>query len=59
MQFFFQGDAALLEYKTQADSYICSVLPQSPFHGIYITPGTFHSFHFHYQLKPSKPNHII
>ncbi|XWS70174.1 hypothetical protein CRYUN_Cryun03dG0026100 [Craigia yunnanensis] len=36
---FFQGDQDLKSYKDQADSYICSVLPQSPYYKIPMTPG--------------------
>ncbi|KAJ7958417.1 Endoglucanase [Quillaja saponaria] len=36
---FFEGEKSLQNYKTQADSYICSVLPESPYHQIYVTPG--------------------
>nr|QCQ73721.1 endo-(1,4)-beta-D-glucanase [Litchi chinensis] len=39
-ELFFQGDSALATYKNQADSYICSVLPQSPYHQVYVSPGT-------------------
>lgn len=41
MQLVFQGDKSLIDYKTEADSYVCSVLPDSPYHQIYTTPGTF------------------
>ena len=41
MQSFFQGDQALKSYKDQADSYICSVLPESPYFKIPMTPGLF------------------
>lgn len=39
MQFFFKGDQCLKSYKDQADSYICSVLPESPYFKIPMTPG--------------------
>lgn len=39
MQLFFEGEASLANFKTQADSYICSVLPESPYHQVYLTPG--------------------
>ncbi|KAK6236667.1 hypothetical protein SCA6_012004 [Theobroma cacao] len=38
-QFFFKGDQCLKSYKDQADSYICSVLPESPYFKIPMTPG--------------------
>ncbi|KAL9680426.1 hypothetical protein QQ045_018305 [Rhodiola kirilowii] len=36
---FFEGEASLANFKNQADSYICSVLPESPFHQVFLTPG--------------------
>ncbi|KAJ4842070.1 hypothetical protein Tsubulata_039963 [Turnera subulata] len=36
---YFEGNSALGPYKNQADSYICSVHPDSPYHQIYITKG--------------------
>ncbi|KAJ0029911.1 hypothetical protein Pint_13656 [Pistacia integerrima] len=39
MQFFFQGDNTLATYKYQADSFICSNLPGSPYHQVYMSPG--------------------
>ncbi|GAV80090.1 Glyco_hydro_9 domain-containing protein [Cephalotus follicularis] len=36
---FFEGQTSLATYKNQADSFICSVLPESPYHQVYITPG--------------------
>ncbi|XVF35258.1 hypothetical protein REPUB_Repub18cG0130000 [Reevesia pubescens] len=38
-QSFFKGDQAFKSYKDQADSYICSSLPQSPYFKIPMTPG--------------------
>ncbi|XP_021277531.1 endoglucanase 16 [Herrania umbratica] len=38
-QFFFKGDQCLKSYKDQADSYICSVLPESSYFKIPMTPG--------------------
>ncbi|GLT75990.1 hypothetical protein SLA2020_476770 [Shorea laevis] len=38
-KFFFQGNQALQKYKNQADSFICSVLPESPYHQVFLTPG--------------------
>ncbi|KAJ0091629.1 hypothetical protein Patl1_13758 [Pistacia atlantica] len=38
-EFFFQGDNTLENYKNQADSFICSNLPESPYHQVYISPG--------------------
>lgn len=39
MQSFFQGDRDMQSYKEHADSFICSALPQSPYHKIPLTPG--------------------
>ena len=39
MQFYFEGEKGLETLKNQADSFICSVLPDSPYHQIYLTPG--------------------
>ncbi|KAJ0029914.1 hypothetical protein Pint_13653 [Pistacia integerrima] len=38
-EFFFQGDKTLATYKNQADSFICSNLPNSPYHQTFISPG--------------------
>ncbi|GAB2222882.1 hypothetical protein Droror1_Dr00017013 [Drosera rotundifolia] len=38
-QFYFEGDKEFDDYKNLADSFICSVLPESPYHQIYLTPG--------------------
>ncbi|KAK0570662.1 hypothetical protein LWI29_004608 [Acer saccharum] len=38
-EYFFKGDSSLSNYKNHADSFICSNLPQSPYHQIYTTPG--------------------
>ncbi|XP_044464975.1 endoglucanase 16-like [Mangifera indica] len=38
-EFFFHGDSALANYKNQADSFICSNLPDSPYHQNFISPG--------------------
>ncbi|KAL0557407.1 hypothetical protein IC582_005945 [Cucumis melo] len=38
-KFYFEGEKGLQMYKNQADSYICSNLPESPFHQIFISPG--------------------
>ncbi|XP_038886295.1 endoglucanase 16 [Benincasa hispida] len=38
-KFYFEGEKELQMYKNQADSYICSNLPNSPYHQIYISPG--------------------
>ncbi|XP_057958736.1 endoglucanase 16 [Malania oleifera] len=35
----FEGEKDLERFKTQADSFVCSVLPESPFHQIYVSPG--------------------
>lgn len=39
IQFYFEGKKSMEKFKNQADSFICSVLPDSPSHQIYITPG--------------------
>ncbi|RQO92055.1 hypothetical protein POPTR_006G219700v4 [Populus trichocarpa] len=36
---YFEGVKDLESYKKDADSFICSVLPGSPFHQVYISPG--------------------
>ncbi|RWR78779.1 Glyco_hydro_9 domain-containing protein [Cinnamomum micranthum f. kanehirae] len=33
------GEKSLQKFKSQADSYICSVLPDSPYNQVYISPG--------------------
>ncbi|XP_030530549.1 endoglucanase 16 [Rhodamnia argentea] len=38
-ELYFRGDQALENFKTQADSFICSILPDSPYHQVYLTPG--------------------
>ncbi|KAL0016640.1 hypothetical protein SO802_003709 [Lithocarpus litseifolius] len=38
-ELFLQGEKSLETFKKQADSFICSVLPDSPYHQIYISPG--------------------
>ncbi|OWM78337.1 endoglucanase 16 isoform X2 [Punica granatum] len=38
-EFFFEGDKSLETYRTHADSFVCSVLPDSPYHQIYLSPG--------------------
>ncbi|XP_058108598.1 endoglucanase 16 [Magnolia sinica] len=35
----FLGDENLQNYKTQADNFVCAVLPDSQYHQVYITPG--------------------
>ncbi|KAJ4951754.1 hypothetical protein NE237_028586 [Protea cynaroides] len=36
---YFEGEKSLETFKSQADSFVCSVLPESPFHQVYVTPG--------------------
>ncbi|XP_015884372.2 endoglucanase 16 [Ziziphus jujuba] len=36
---YFEGEKSLQNFKNQADSYVCSVLPDSPYHQIFITRG--------------------
>ncbi|KAF8393624.1 hypothetical protein HHK36_021869 [Tetracentron sinense] len=36
---YFEGEKGLGNFKKQADDFICSVLPDSPYHQIYISPG--------------------
>ncbi|KAK4759310.1 hypothetical protein SAY87_022441 [Trapa incisa] len=38
-EFFFNGDKSFETFKRHADSFICSVLPDSPYHQIVLTPG--------------------
>ncbi|GFQ00047.1 endoglucanase 16 [Phtheirospermum japonicum] len=38
-EFYMEGKKDLHSFKQQADSYICSVLPDSPDHLVYISPG--------------------
>ncbi|XP_022131779.1 endoglucanase 16 [Momordica charantia] len=38
-KFYFEGEKGLQTLKDQADSYICSNLPNSPYHQIYVSPG--------------------
>lgn len=38
-KFYFEGEKGLQTFKNQADSYICSNLPSSPYHQIYVSPG--------------------
>nr|XP_023914699.1 endoglucanase 16 [Quercus suber] len=38
-ELFLQGEKGLETFKKQADSFVCSVLPDSPYHQIYISPG--------------------
>jgi endoglucanase len=38
-KFYFDGVKNLENFKKQADSFVCSVLPDSPYHQIYISPG--------------------
>ncbi|GMN63308.1 hypothetical protein TIFTF001_032383 [Ficus carica] len=35
----FEGEKGLEVFKNQADSFVCSVLPESPYHQVYISPG--------------------
>lgn len=36
---YFEGEKGLENFKKQADSFVCSVLPESPYHQVYISPG--------------------
>ncbi|PON73113.1 Glycoside hydrolase [Parasponia andersonii] len=36
---YFEGEKSLEEFKSPADSFVCSVLPESPYHQVYISPG--------------------
>ncbi|OIT02549.1 endoglucanase 16 [Nicotiana attenuata] len=38
-KFYFEGEKDLRNFKQQADGYICSILPHSPHHQVYISPG--------------------
>lgn len=39
LQLYFQGEKSFQNFKNQADSFVCSVLPDSPYHQIFITRG--------------------
>lgn len=39
MQLYLEGEKSLEQFKNQADSFVCSVLPESPYHQIYVSPG--------------------
>ena len=39
MQLYLSGKNSFKNFKSQADSFICSVLPDSPYHQVYISPG--------------------
>lgn len=36
---YFEGEKGLENFKKQADSFVCSVLPESPYHQINMSPG--------------------
>ncbi|OVA10341.1 Glycoside hydrolase [Macleaya cordata] len=36
---FFEGEKSLETYQKQADNFVCSVLPDSPYHQVFISPG--------------------
>ncbi|KAK9081480.1 hypothetical protein Syun_030804 [Stephania yunnanensis] len=36
---YFEGEHSLETYKKQADNFVCSILPDSPYHQVYISPG--------------------
>ncbi|CAI9096707.1 OLC1v1032909C1 [Oldenlandia corymbosa var. corymbosa] len=38
-ELYWKGDKELSNYKQQADNFVCSILPDSPSHQVYITPG--------------------
>ncbi|KAK4388681.1 Endoglucanase 16 [Sesamum angolense] len=38
-QFYMEGQKDLHSFKEQADSFVCSILPDSPYHLVYISPG--------------------
>ncbi|KAL0311807.1 UNVERIFIED_CONTAM: Endoglucanase 16 [Sesamum radiatum] len=37
--FYMEGQKDLYAFKEQADSFVCSILPDSPYHQVYISPG--------------------
>lgn len=39
VQLYFEGEKGLENFKKQADSFVCSVLPESPYHQINMSPG--------------------
>ncbi|KAI3514039.1 hypothetical protein L1887_12355 [Cichorium endivia] len=38
-QLFWQGEKGLQKFKQQADGFVCNVIPESPSHKVFITPG--------------------
>ncbi|CAM8886342.1 unnamed protein product [Rhodiola kirilowii] len=38
-KYFFEGEKGLVNYKNLADSFVCSILPDSPFDQAYLSPG--------------------
>lgn len=39
MQFYFEGEKDLENFKQQADGFVCSNHPQSPYHQVHMSPG--------------------
>ncbi|KAM7275282.1 hypothetical protein ACFE04_017148 [Oxalis oulophora] len=40
-ELFLAGETKLINYKNHIDSFVCSNLPDSPYHQIYVSPGGF------------------
>jgi len=40
-QLHFEGQKGLETFKAHGESYICSVLPDSPYHQIHLSPGKY------------------
>lgn len=38
-EMYLRGEKKFEDFKRQADSFVCSALPESPFHQLYISPG--------------------
>ncbi|PIN21595.1 Cellulase [Handroanthus impetiginosus] len=38
-KFYMEGHKDLLSFKEEADSFVCSILPDSPYHQVYFSPG--------------------
>ncbi|KAJ3695582.1 hypothetical protein LUZ60_000959 [Juncus effusus] len=38
-EFHLKGEGGVQNYKQQADNFVCSIIPDTPFHQVFITPG--------------------
>jgi len=50
-QLHFEGKKGLETFKAHGESYICSVLPDSPYHQINLTPGKLHVHFYLYLIR--------